>query len=304
MIRGDRPDICIFHGSPCFDGFSAAWAIWQKWPDVQFVPGIYGEDPPLELATGKDVLIVDFSYNEADTRALAEVARSVTVLDHHIGAKDTLLKLGGFVKNETGEFEKVITATYADDRSGAALAWEYAWGSTMPALIAYVQDRDLWKFEVDYTREICAVLGSYPQDFNTWTDLAHQIEDPGRRSVVIAEGKAIMRSDERNLRALLAATSQIVIIDGNEVPCANVPYFWASDAGHILGEGHPFAATWFLRADGVRQYSLRSSEDGMDVNAIAKKFGGGGHKHAAGFSVAPETPEAPMKGRGKVERVS
>jgi nanoRNase/pAp phosphatase (c-di-AMP/oligoRNAs hydrolase) len=32
-------------------------------------------------------------------------------------------------------------------------------------------------------------------------------------------------------------------------------------------------------------YSLRSKEGGEDVSIIAAKFGGGGHKHAAGFSV-------------------
>lgn len=30
-------------------------------------------------------------------------------------------------------------------------------------------------------------------------------------------------------------------------------------------------------------YSLRSREGGVDVSEIAKQFGGGGHKHAAGF---------------------
>ena len=32
-------------------------------------------------------------------------------------------------------------------------------------------------------------------------------------------------------------------------------------------------------------FSLRSEEGGLDVSEIAKKFGGGGHKHSAGFKV-------------------
>jgi nanoRNase/pAp phosphatase (c-di-AMP/oligoRNAs hydrolase) len=33
-------------------------------------------------------------------------------------------------------------------------------------------------------------------------------------------------------------------------------------------------------------FSLRSSENGgLDVSAVAALFGGGGHKHAAGFRV-------------------
>jgi phosphoesterase RecJ-like protein len=39
------------------------------------------------------------------------------------------------------------------------------------------------------------------------------------------------------------------------------------------------------RADGPsRRVSLRSSSDEVDVSAIARKSGGGGHRQAAGFS--------------------
>ena len=39
------------------------------------------------------------------------------------------------------------------------------------------------------------------------------------------------------------------------------------------------------RSDGpTRRVSLRSSTDEIDVSAIARKSGGGGHRQAAGFS--------------------
>jgi nanoRNase/pAp phosphatase (c-di-AMP/oligoRNAs hydrolase) len=37
---------------------------------------------------------------------------------------------------------------------------------------------------------------------------------------------------------------------------------------------------------------MRSRADGMDVGAIAASFGGGGHTHAAGFSVPLEADGA------------
>lgn len=36
---------------------------------------------------------------------------------------------------------------------------------------------------------------------------------------------------------------------------------------------------------GVRYFSARSAEDGVDVSEIAKLHRGGGHKHAAGFKL-------------------
>ena len=69
------------------------------------------------------------------------------------------------------------------------------------------------------------------------------------------------------------------------MPVLNAPYFWSSDAGHIMGVGEPFAACYW-DTPGGRVYSLRSAEDGVDVSEIAVMYGGGGHKHAAGFKVS------------------
>jgi hypothetical protein len=41
--------------------------------------------------------------------------------------------------------------------------------------------------------------------------------------------------------------------------------------------------TLTIRSDGKRQWSLRSRGDGVDVSAVAKARGGGGHRNAAGF---------------------
>lgn len=39
------PTLCIYHGN-CADGFGAAWAVWKKYPDIEFHAGVYGEAPP------------------------------------------------------------------------------------------------------------------------------------------------------------------------------------------------------------------------------------------------------------------
>ena len=67
-----------------------------------------------------------------------------------------------------------------------------------------------------------------------------------------------------------------------EVWVANLPYTLCSEAGNILSKGEPFGATFYYDGEGVN-WSLRSDDNGVDVSDIAKKFGGGGHKHAAGF---------------------
>jgi len=45
---------------------------------------------------------------------------------------------------------------------------------------------------------------------------------------------------------------------------------------------YEFGAAYFVRDDGKKVYSLRSVGD-FDVSEVAKKYGGGGHRNAAGF---------------------
>jgi oligoribonuclease NrnB/cAMP/cGMP phosphodiesterase (DHH superfamily) len=72
-----------------------------------------------------------------------------------------------------------------------------------------------------------------------------------------------------------------VACDGRRVLCVNASSN-ISEVGHELAQGRPFSVTYY---DGAvsRKWALRSTPDGVDVSEIARKFGGGGHKHASGF---------------------
>lgn len=70
---------------------------------------------------------------------------------------------------------------------------------------------------------------------------------------------------------------------------ANAPAFLASDLGHELAnKSGTFGLVWSMARDGQVHCSLRSNGD-YDVSAIAKAFGGGGHRNAAGFSTDIDT---------------
>jgi len=43
--------------------------------------------------------------------------------------------------------------------------------------------------------------------------------------------------------------------------------------------------------DGLRKVSLRAADDRVDVSTIAREYGGGGHRRAAGFSTSEALPE-------------
>lgn len=278
------PDICIYHDN-CDDGFAAAYAVWKRFGDeVKFIPAQYGGALP--NVGGKDVLIVDFSYKEPEMNALADQARRVIVLDHH---KSAVAELAGFVQLECvgGVFEK----RYADrlvsgvgvhfdmNKSGCRLAWEYCFGSEpMPDWFAAVEDRDLWRFDLRGTKEICIAIRSLPRDFELW--------DMFTSERLANDGVAIRRYVDM-IVGNICDTAFVETVAGHEVPVAACSYDFVSEVAHELLHRNPeapFAACLVRSYDGTT-YSLRSMDGRMDVSEIARAQGGGGHRNAAGFRI-------------------
>ncbi|MDI2076994.1 oligoribonuclease NrnB/cAMP/cGMP phosphodiesterase (DHH superfamily) [Bradyrhizobium japonicum] len=260
------PDLCIYHGA-CDDGFGAAFALWKRdgaGPD--YLPGVYGEAPP--DVTGLDVAIVDFSYKRPVMIELAAKARSILVLDHHKTAQAELDGLSAECPNVEVHFDM--------ERSGAVMAWEYFHpGEPVPLLFHYLQDRDLWRKQLPGVDSLTMALRSYPQKFNVWDQLEVQ--------TLITEGEAI----HRYYRTLIDSAKKhhfMREIGGYTVPVVNGSLFMSSEVAGELAEGHPFAAMYAETEKGVI-WSLRSRNDGVDVSEVAKRYGGGGHKNAAGFTV-------------------
>ncbi len=275
-----KPDICIFHGG-CDDGFGAAWAVWRRWPDVEFVPGIYGKDPV--DVRGKNVWLVDFSYKRPVMEQMCRDAFAVTVIDHHKTAQADLGDLEQWAAMEG--FGASVKVIFDMQQSGAVLTWKYCHGiphnDPPPNMLALIQDRDLWRFAFgNRTKQFSAALRIYPQDFKVWDEISADTDK------LITEGETVLRSHQSNISKFLDEV-YFERLSGYDVPCVNVPYHYASDVAHELlakFPDAPFTMTWFKRGDGLFQTSLRSEDHRIDVSEIAKKHGGGGHRNAAGYT--------------------
>ena len=284
-----KPDICIYHGN-CADGFTAAWAVRKRFgADVKFVPGFYGKEPP-DVA-GKHVLMVDFSFKRPVLEAMSESAKTITILDHHKTAQADLSAFAIFNPVNADNIDAVLSATqpglgnvraeFDMNRSGAQIAWDFCIGGQRPALVDYLADRDLWQFKLPKSREVAAMIFSYPYDFAKWNEIASGLAT--NFDALAAEGAAIERKHFKDIDELLVQTTREMVIGGQRVKVANLPYTMSSDAAGKLAEGAPFGACYFDRPD-ARVFSLRSRGDtGADVSEIAARYGGGGHKNAAGF---------------------
>lgn len=274
---------CIYHGN-CADGFGAAWVVRKFFgPDqVDFHAGFYGAEPP--DVTDRDVIMVDFSFKRPVLDAMRTKARSILILDHHKTAAEDLHGLPApddqYMRENMG-----ISALFDMNRSGAGLAWDFFFpNEKRPALIDTIEDRDLWRFNLAHTREVQANVFSYPYDFHTWDYLMARGKDHMGIQDMAQEGSAIERKHHKDVAELVEASKRRMVIGGYSVPVANLPYTLSSDAGHLMCNGELFAACYMDTPRG-RVFSLRSSDAGADVSEIAKRYGGGGHRNAAGFQM-------------------
>jgi len=297
-------NLVLYHKA-CADGFASAWAAWKvlgEQAEYEYVQ--YGDEAP--DVTGKHVAIVDFSFPRDVIDRLAAQAASLIVLDHHKSAQEALHAHPSVVFNM--------------NKSGAMLTWEWFHpGVPAPSLVEYVQDRDLWRWDLPDSKEISAMLKERKFDFNVWDEVAGHLDlapDDWRRVRLVDEGRNILKFIDRlangqakyAVPAVLAYPSYVDPEEvklrgdkaertpGGELPVlvVNAPVLNSEICHSILDredcEGAA-ACSWFYDHNAsCYRISLRSRKGHPPVDIVARALGGGGHRNAAGCEVGGGLP--------------
>ena len=262
--------VCFYHAN-CLDGVAAAYAVKLAYPNIQveFIPSNYGMKIP-EGLKGRKIFIVDFSFKQDQMLQLME-DNYVVVLDHHESAAK---ELDGLVEVD-------------QTQSGAVQAWKFFHGPDVPLEYQYIQDRDLWNFNLPETRAWTEGAFTYPMTLEGFEELYN--ESKKDMGPIIKIGTILLRKRKTDLDNILKTVRRMTI-NGYDVPVVNANYVFASDLGNIMSKDEPFAVIYSDNRD-CRQFSLRSQKvGGVDVAIIAEAFGGGGHKNASGFKIPFDHP--------------
>lgn len=303
--------LVIYHDN-CADGFGAAFAAWLALGDsAEYLPLMHGKvrhANDLPCVKGRDVYILDFSFDQGIMETLIILADKVVWLDHHKTAFEMWCDDGEnrFYQSFGGAKDCYITLD--NNKSGAMLAWEYFNPhDPVPMFVRHIDDYDRWQFKLAGTKEFNKALWSYaPWSFEQWELNFRRVTDQGENEWTqaydqyVGEGAAILRAHDQNVQSVVKGAARKCTVwfpmpDGGwrvtdtcmaHGLAANCPPHLTSDVGHELAvQSGTFGLCWTLnQTKPVANCSLRSNGD-YDVSAIAKAFGGGGHKNAAGFEV-------------------
>lgn len=279
--------LVLYHAS-CADGFGAAWAAWKKLGDTaDYKPVQYGQEPP-DVGQYVVIYILDFSYPLHTLMGMSGFTRivqndaSVTRLNHHIMVIDHHLS----AQQQLKDYPHAI---FDMTHSGAYLAWKYFHpDECAPELIRYVEDRDMWWWKLPHSREISAALWSYPMEFDIWDTINNRLTRyTETKHAFVMEGAAILRYMQTQIDLICNQaywTDRFAHLGHPRVACVNATNLWSEIGEELLKlyPESPFTAYYHILKDCKLKWGLRSKGE-FDVSEIAKTFGGGGHKNAAGF---------------------
>ncbi|MBM3257378.1 MAG: hypothetical protein FJY98_03610 [Candidatus Liptonbacteria bacterium] len=260
--------LIIYHGD-CPDGFSGAWAAWKKFGNKAEYFGAR-RDEPLPDVRGREVYCIDFTPEPAAAvEKMVKEAAHVVLIDHHLSAKPKM--------------ELAPEFWFSLEHSGAVLAWEYFFPKKpVPTLLKYIEDVDLWKFKLPYSRELSAYMILHDFDFKTWDKLNKEYAGAKSRAHAVKGGTMVLRYKQRIVEDMIEK-AQLVKFEGYKVLAVNSSAL-ESEIGHALAKKKPpFGIVWREEKNSIK-FSLRS-EGKVDVSKIAEKYGGGGHKAASGFNL-------------------
>ncbi|HEY9753489.1 MAG TPA: DHHA1 domain-containing protein [Coleofasciculaceae cyanobacterium] len=319
LIPQRKRQHCVYHKvtltTDCPDGIAAAWCAYRANPRINIIGCIYGDRLPKAIKPGDEVFILDFSFPAPMIRKWVRQGVRVTVLDHH---KTSLNDLSSFSKViQLNSATKVaglrITQgnpkiTINQDESGATLAWQYFFPDTpAPWFLRYVRDRDLWKFQLPQSKEMNEGLSLLRYEaksaFDVFDELWYAPSAKDAKNIVLEKGIPAYREKLRQIaaaadRAQLETTPPGVARIYRVMVARLQPQEdrLASDVCHELLKRYP-NADFVACISSEGKWSLRSDRNGLDfdVEAVAKQYGGGGHRNAAGFTEKIGSEASPFR---------
>ncbi len=271
-------EICFYHAG-CPDGFGAAWAAWRsRGGNARYIARRHEHTIQAEDYAGDWVIYLDIAPGNEELLQLAETAERVTVLDHHVSARNRYHSDLSLVNRVEALGHEIV---FEMAHSGAVLAWRYfAGGEPVPDLLRYVEDQDLWNWQLPRSEEVNAAISAYPRRFDVWDTLA-------ARSVheLASEGESIVRANRMEVERSLQSAHALCLGE-QRVEAVNATH-GRSAVGHELAKRKAFGRAWgcVYRVSGETVHATLYSIDDLDVAEIASHYGGGGHRNAAGFSV-------------------
>jgi len=271
----------------CMDGLAAAAIVKRSRESNDLACEVifcnYGEENKLIMhktyELSDTIYFVDFSIDREDLLVLASQAFEVVVLDHHKTAEE---KLAGIEEEADGNLEVVFDM----NRSGATIAYDYFQPGYPRFFFEYVEDRDLWKFELDMSKEVNEALRLLvvPNNIDSFWEAINNGHDEGTVYALKNTGSILVQKMDAMVMGKITKVRPLTL-QGQEFMAINATENISELGNTICTTYNKPALMYFITEDGDVVLSMRSMDGLPAVSSVATALGGGGHKQASGAKI-------------------
>lgn len=272
--------IIIYHNRD-MDGFASGAICKLKYPDARLIGWDYVDDiPDFEQFKDEEVIMIDITFPLDKLKELGEICSQLTVIDHHISFKKQY-------DEDSTAWDKFLYL-YKDGIAACEIGWKYLFSDKpIPPSLELIGRYDTWRQkEGDWEGQTlpfkyfmygsCNSAENFPQSV---FDNSQEFRDKG---VVI--GRSIMKYEDTMNESIAKKNAFEIEAYGHKALAINYFPFSSETLKSLFNPDKHEVLVGFVYTGTKWSISLRSIGD-MDVSAIAKARGGGGHKNAAGFEV-------------------
>ncbi|MBO7556665.1 MAG: hypothetical protein J6T72_04645 [Alphaproteobacteria bacterium] len=284
--------LCIYHIAD-HDGKGSGAVVKSVYPEAEFLGLNHDMDIPYEkIEEYERVVVCDFAL-PVDYMFEMSKKKDFVWIDHHVSVIEEYERK--LLKGETPikGLRKVGTAAME-------LCWRYFYPQKeVPLGVVLLAKNDLFDLRDERVRPFEYAMQSLgvnaPQD-EVWQKLFKGELDIDK---MVEEGKRILAwINVRNYRLVrgMAFESEI---DGLKCICANMPQGYSSFFDSVPErDKYDVMINFYMNKRRKWNLSFYSDKADVDVSKLAAKFGGGGHKGAAGASALDELPDFLRKNMG------
>lgn len=254
-------------------------------------------DPP-DIKKYNEIWIVDLSFPSIVLKSEEWASKRITIIDHHISAWDKLSQLENWLNNNH-------RIKFDISECAASLTWKYLFNSKIPAFLNLVKQRDIgsvwdfpgvsdnwWYLPANIFYYGCITLGKTEELYYELKELKTEqdiVEDLYNYAIPLIE------KDKIQVNRILKRGVKRININGYKVGIIELE----EGEDRLESPVGKFACELFkLEVAIIKKrytYGFRSLSFAemlglriFECHKFATKFGGGGHKHAAGCPYSPD----------------
>ncbi len=295
----------IYHRG-CYDGFSSFIILDKSGlinEDAIIFPDVPSAKFPPKGIEDKNVIIMDTAYKYDVLKDIFKSAKSVTFIDHHVTIHDDVIRLKEEINSLNNESN--IKIIYDEEECGSSLTWKFCFpNNKLPWFLKYIKANDIGKWNMyKNTYNFMAYLNVHFQteleksNINKW----HTMFNKDVVKYMIKKGRTYKEyidyiiDQNVNRYSMMLFPSEEIYEEYTEyfkqpgqykVAVSSCPCPDASQLGNkMVNEIDCDFVIFFAQNLDRREYVLSFRSLEIDVGAIAKIFGGGGHKLASACSL-------------------